>query len=345
MQLYKKRDHWWCHGTDWRGKRWWKSTRIKIEDDPAGRLAKRVAKKIAVDRLLRPEDPEAFTLRQALDMLAAHKIRTKRSEATMEILRTKGRHLFRHLGPNVNLNTFSLADAERYMDLRTAEGVGLHTVEKEFRELRGACRLGHKHKLYTGDATQWWPDALRNVYTPRDRWLTLEEFRRLRMAAFIGRRDHLDAYVYTGATYSELYRIRAEHVVGDRVFIDGTKTKHRKRWVPIHASIALMMARLVATSDGGQLFRPWLSQNMGKSLGRWCVKAGIERVSANDLRRTFASWMASAGVPSLHVSRLMGHAKESAMVARVYAQLSDQSTRDAIDAMPGILSEKKRKAE
>ena len=345
MQLYKKRDRWWVHGTDWRGKRWWKSTRIKVEDDPAGRLAKRAAKKIAAEQLLRPEEAPRLALGEALEMLAAHKIRNGRSEATMEILREKGGQLLRVLGVTRDLNAFTLSDAEAYVDRRVAEGVSLHTVEKEFRELRGACRLAHKHGMFTGDVSRVWPDVLSNVYIPRDRWLTLEEFRRLRMAAFIGRRDHLDAYVYTGATYSELYRIRAEHVVGDRVFIDGTKTKHRKRWVPIHASIAPMMARLVATSGGGQLFRPWLSQNMGKSLARWCIKAGIERVCANDLRRTFASWMASAGVPSLHVSRLMGHAKESAMVARVYAQLSDQSTRDAIDAMPGILSEKKRKAE
>jgi len=52
-------------------------------------------------------------------------------------------------------------------------------------------------------------------------------------------------------------------------------------------------------------------------------------VSANDLRRSFASWLASSGVPLLHAKELMGHASTK-MLEHVYARLAPQSLHGAI---------------
>ncbi|MBE7450046.1 MAG: tyrosine-type recombinase/integrase [Kofleriaceae bacterium] len=51
------------------------------------------------------------------------------------------------------------------------------------------------------------------------------------------------------------------------------------------------------------------------------VRAGIERVSPNDLRRTYASWLVNAGVPLQQVARLLGH-KSTRMVDLVCGKLS-----------------------
>jgi integrase len=52
-------------------------------------------------------------------------------------------------------------------------------------------------------------------------------------------------------------------------------------------------------------------------------------VTANDLRRTFASWLANSGVPILQARDLMGHAN-LAMLEKVYARLAPQTLHAAV---------------
>jgi hypothetical protein len=59
-------------------------------------------------------------------------------------------------------------------------------------------------------------------------------------------------------------------------------------------------------------------------------------VTPNDLRRTFATWQAEAGVPELVTAALMGHTT-SAMVRKVYAKIGDQAKRDALARLPGLI--------
>ena len=66
-----------------------------------------------------------------------------------------------------------------------------------------------------------------------------------------------------------------------------------------------------------------------------CKRAGVPPCTANDLRRTFASWLKQAGVDSLAVAKLMGHAS-SRMVDLVYGQLTAATFQAAIGKMPAI---------
>lgn len=337
MRVYKKRRHWWCWGHDAEGERWWASTGILVEDDPKGTAALRKAKQIDRARFLRDGRPPALPLIDALEELRLAKVRRGASEATMGILRDKGRRLLAHFGPAFDCAGVALRDTERYLDARRADGVSDHTISKELNTLTAALRVSAKHGRWSGDVAMLRPDALTDVYTPRDRWLTVDEYVRLRAEAYPGRREHLDAYVYLGVRQSELFRVEAEHVDHGRraVFVDGTKTKAAKRWVPVAPALWPVIERRAAEADVGPLFDPWLRQNMRQSLHRWCEKAGIEPVSANDLRRTFASWLCSAGVAEMTCARLMGHTS-SAMVRRVYAQLSAEALRTAIDRLPVV---------
>ena len=54
----------------------------------------------------------------------------------------------------------------------------------------------------------------------------------------------------------------------------------------------------------GPLVQPW--PNVHKDLRAACERAGIEPVTPNDLRRTFASWLKQAGEDSMVVARLLG---------------------------------------
>jgi integrase len=55
----------------------------------------------------------------------------------------------------------------------------------------------------------------------------------------------------------------------------------------------------------GALFTAWRS--VRPDLADACERAGIERCSPNDLRRTFASWQVEAGVPLFPIAQAMGH--------------------------------------
>jgi len=72
-----------------------------------------------------------------------------------------------------------------------------------------------------------------------------------------------------------------------------------------------------------------------RDLAQACERAGIPKVTPNDLRRTFATWLAEAGVPELVTASLLGHTN-SAMVRRVYACIGGEAKRSAVARLPAL---------
>lgn len=150
--------------------------------------------------------------------------------------------------------------------------------------------------------------------------------------------DHLIMYVHLGLTYSELYRIRAADIdwEGNQVFVRGTKTEHRLRVVPMSPEVREVLARRAQRKP---MFAAWASGNMHRDLAAGCELAGIPLVTANDLRRTFATWLARSGVPALHLAKLMGHGS-TRMLETVYARVErGQHLHDAIAQLPRATSD------
>ena len=67
----------------------------------------------------------------------------------------------------------------------------------------------------------------------------------------------------------------------------------------------------------------------------------MPRVSPNDLRRSFATWLAENGVGELVTSALMGHANSS-MLRRVYARVGVQAKALAMSKLPNLTTERRR---
>ena len=63
--------------------------------------------------------------------------------------------------------------------------------------------------------------------------------------------------------------------------------------------------------------------------------AGMDAAAHQRLRRTFASWLAEAGVPELVHASLMGHANSST-VRRVYARTGSAAQVDAVGLLPQL---------
>lgn len=336
--LYRRGDspYWWCWGHYADGERWSQSTKQRTR-----RAAEKAARAIERERLSEADSGyPPFALADAMDVLREHKRRKGCSGATLRMLAQKRARLEEHFGPECDVLTISLADTERYLDARRASMVvrldkdgeqieqptSDHTIAKELGTLRQALRVLRKHDLYPGDPTLIWPDALRAVYTPRDRWLTVEEYKLLLGAVKPSRRKYVTLYCNTGLRLSELEQATR---LGDDLLVRQTKGVKQDRVIPLSTDAKAVL-------DETPLPWPrWNSSNSNRDLRVACKAAEIERCSANDFRRTFCSWLCQAGVPELTIIKLMGHTS-SEMVRRVYAQLAPATLTDAINRLPSV---------
>lgn len=348
--VYKRADspYLWCWGYYPDGRIWKASTK-----QSAPRAAEKAARVIERQRLERVDagvELEPIALSAALDALAEHKRRKRVRPGTLEKLASKRLVLERIFGARANVHALTLEDLERYVDVRRRETVRRvdvvaigpahvreepikdHTIAMELGQLIAALRRLKKHDLYDGDPAALWPEALDEaIYKPRDRWLRVEEYSALLPQLTEHRRRYVTLYVTTGVRFSELYQCER---AGDVLRV--TQTKGNAKVGEVKTRDVPLSVDARAVLDAHPLPWPvWQKGRMGDDLKRACARAGIARVSANDLRRTFVSWLANAGVPELTVVRLVGHAS-STMVRRVYAQLAPATLAEAIGRLPDL---------
>lgn len=187
----------------------------------------------------------------------------------------------------------------------------------------------------------------------------------------VDRKPYVIAYLHSGARRDELNLILPEHVNLERnhVEIDGTKTDGSKRIVTMSSTLReVIVRRLRVTRPGQPLFPRWgksnrdLAANWRRARGALITEAreraelaaanggGAEpdyreaeqldvslprSLSFNDLRRSFCSLMAAAGVPAHHCADLLGH-KSLDMVMSVYKRVAPVSLQAAVDALPAL---------
>jgi integrase len=65
------------------------------------------------------------------------------------------------------------------------------------------------------------------------------------------------------------------------------------------------------------------------------IEPPIPKVSPNDLRRTFASWLIQNGADRFTVATLMGHTS-TRMIEKVYGKLKQENLDMAIAVMPRL---------
>lgn len=252
------------------------------------------------------------------------------AEATRGAYQCQAGHVVRLLGV-LPLMALRRAHIDEYAATRTAEGVGGETQRKELMLLRAAVRRARDLGAQTGEVEGQLFPKLRSTYVPGDRWLTVEEYQRLMAELPEPRKLQLQVACYTGARRAELMRMRWEDINWDRceLTVHQSKPARSRRMIPLHAELltvlrAMRKARGKILPSFNNLYREW---------ERAAVKAGVERLSLNDCRRTFASWMVQGGVPLYDVSKLLGHGS-IAMVQKVYGHLSSKELSKAVAALP-----------
>ena len=272
-----------------------------------------------------------YTLSEAFEQLVSQGCIDK-SVATAEMYERKAGHLLRLLGETRRLGSLSMDAVSQYIAARQQEGAQSGTIYKELVTLRRALKLARQNGKYRLDPSAVIP-PFRNRYQPRERWMTEEEFSALLKELSPPRRLWILVAVFAGPRLSELQNAHWEDVDfdGGWMLLRGTKTQRSRRRVPL--APVLVEALTAVKQDAGPLVEEWGS--VRRDLGAACARAKITRVTPNDLRRTFASWLKQAGQDSLVVARLMGHTS-TRMVELVYGHLSSKEYRAAVAVLPRL---------
>jgi integrase len=278
-----------------------RETQLFVKEDPNGRL-------------------EALAESFILELRDAGK-----SEATLEFNQTKVNAVLKVLGQDKHVSALELDVETKYIAARKGE-VGSHTIHKELRVLRSLMRLGYRMGYQKIDPKRF-KVPYSAGYKPRKGWLSVGQFTALLDKLPANRKATVAFMAYSGARASEWRKLCREHVDLDGwLVLPGEKTPDAWRKIPLKEHLhlrSLMRSVLEATPKDhtGPLFERW--HNVWRELHAACKAAELPKLSQNDLRRTFGSWLVQANVPLLKVAKLMGHTSTS-MVERVYGVVPDE---------------------
>jgi integrase len=269
--------------------------------------------------------PAAYPLGEALDAFLAsldvnggHSRRGCRP-ATIRFYQQKTAALRAELGEATPIGELRVPRLEDYIRTRRGDGVQDPTIAKELGALGAVLRRARRVGRWRGELDPVLP-PFRVPYVPRVRHLTPAEFERLALVLRPHRALIVRVIVLSGARNSEWERLERGHVELDAGLLElpGTKTAGARRVVPIAPELREVLLEVIAVATGDRLLRRW--PNIRRDLAAACRRAGIARVTPNDLRRTFATWLWKGGMSPAEIGRLLGH-RDSRMVERVYGQL------------------------
>lgn len=278
-----------------------------------------------------PAPRRGVTLDDALATFLAA-ARLDRAAPTLSCYEQRGGHLVRLLGDRA-LARLHVDDVHAYCAQRLDEGAARESVRKELCVLRCALQLARDRGVFERDPGAVIP-RFRARYTPKRRWLSEEELPRLLRQLPAERQRWVLLAVFTGGRLSEIESATWADVDWRRntIHLNGTKTARSDRFVPLHPELAELLR-----PHSGQPDEPiagtW--HNVRRDLAQACERAKLERVSPNDLRRTFASWLKQAGCESMAVAKLLGHTS-SRMVELVYGHLDQRALEAAVVKLPRL---------
>lgn len=254
-----------------------------------------------------------------------------RTAGTISCYRQRGAHVVRLLGERA-AESLGMDDVHSYAARRLDEKAAPESVRKEICILRAALRMAFRRGLLRVDIYDRLP-PFRCRPAVCDRALPVGEFESLLNALPAPRRLWLLLAAYTGGRDSELMAYAWEHIdwPQEELRILGTKTDGARRVVPIPKRLLEALREAKPEHATGPILLPW--NNRRRDLAAACKRAGIQKVTPNDMRRTFASWLVRSGTPLLVVKELMGH-RSTRMLERHYARLDRATLRKAANKLP-----------
>ena len=275
------------------------------------------------------QNEAASTVHDALDRYAEYGLLDKPT-ATLRCYQQRGGHLVRLLG-TLPLSQLHIDKVQEYISQRLTEGAARETVRKELTVLRQSLKLAAQRGVFLRDVGSLFP-KFEVTYRPRTRYLTPDQFEAMIDRLAPHRRRWVLVATYSGGRLSEVERLDWQDLdfANGELRLRGSKTKGSFRKLALHPRL---VDELRPRQAAGPIVQPW--KNVRRDLALACDAAKVPRVTPNDLRRTFASWLVQARETNFVVSRLLGHSTTK-MVDLVYGQLSPEALRAAINKLPGV---------
>lgn len=237
------------------------------------------------------------------------------------------------------LRFISVPRVERYVTERAHAGAAAATTHQEVRVLQHVLRravswefLGKNPLVDAQGASK-----LKPIKVPRGRtrFLSHDEIAKLLAEAKRSRsplvRPFLIVALNTGMRRGEILSLTRKSIDWEKrtAFLQHTKNGE-SRMVHLNAEAFAALKSLSVRIDG-KLF-PFTDENtISRDVRRVFQRAGIKDVRLHDMRHTFASHHAMAGVNQRGLMDLLGH-KDTRMTAR-YSHLSDDFLREAVDSL------------
>ena len=253
---------------------------------------------------------------------------------TLGMYRQKAGTLVRILGKDLRLAAIDGSTFQGFIDIRRDEffaefsrSITESTLYKEWVTFRQILKQAWRAQRFGRDPGSLKPEHFSAEYKPRETFLTEEQADKL-LKHLLGDRRRTVAFVLaTGARRREWQRAQAGDLRDGGVHLRGTKTEGSDRTIPILAPMERW-----AEIAGDPPFPAW--GNARRDILAAYTAAGIPGCTWNDLRRTYASRLALAGIRSDVGRRLMGHGSEL-MWNRVYARASTAGLREMAERQMG----------
>ena len=286
--------------------------------------------------------------------------------ATRDFYRKRLASLLGSFGVERSAADIDAAAVDAFIASRRADGAADHTIHKELGTLRRLLSAAARAGTWFGDERTVIPVRFSPDYTPRERWLSIDDVRDVLRELSPARGAWVALAAGAGAELAALERAERSDFDEARriVLVRGTKNARRHREVPLTLPVcAELVARAFRDGDGDapRLLRPWRMHwrdlqiaarrtgcrrtgcfddpQRGRSCSRKeCERAAVDSFSLHTLRHSFATWHLAAGASFDDVARIMGHAG-TAMLHRVYGHLGAEELRARLaSSLDGVLT-------
>jgi integrase len=222
------------------------------------------------------------------------------------------------------------ASVERFVASLQNKGNSTATVNKRLRYLRVALNKAVRRGHIARNPMEGWKWEREEQKVPRA-LADDEKAKLLKVCPTEQWRTFVFVALTTGCRRGELLGLEWSRVDFDnaRLLVTGTKAK-RDRLQPLSPEAVVMLRGIQASTlkDGGP-FRSMTPSGSCHAFQAIVKAAGIAPCVIHDLRRTFCTDLARAGVNALVMQHLAGHAAMQT-TAKFYTAVDDSMKRDAI---------------
>lgn len=231
------------------------------------------------------------------------------------------------VGSQRQLSAIKEKDLENFIDYCKARKNKPSTINIEIRQIKAAFSKGEKWKLLKENPFKGFQQIRYHKDPPK--FLNTEDIQKVFGVIGSNRKYRLifALYVYTGARRQEIHRLTWADIGKDSIVFRGKG--YKTKTIPITESLRLILQDY--TRGVGRLFDVSLKQ-MSKQIKYYLRKAGVGHIRPHDLRHTFASQLAMAGVDLRTIQELLGHTSFNTTL--VYAHLTQGHLREALKRLP-----------